>query len=543
MVRTSSTAVLPPLLLLLLASACTPGGAAQAIRPAQTTAATALDEPGSGAECKEVGREGKPLVVDWKPEQRGDLEVAMSQGLAVVKYDCTTLKLLDNCQVDGSYGFKGIVLKQQVVRLSDADEVKVNLPLSGVALAASMEGAVGRGASLDLATALVGNRVSTRTSVSRADLTGVCDGATHFVRGANIGAFVLEQNSNAEIKTAVQIFSASGGGQSTSSKLSRQSDGSLDACKSGSTDGEKPPANCAALLRLSLVAISDGPPAAKPAAPAAPAGGVAVKDEEVGCPPGLSFVEGKCTKPSANTKHVCNRGDVADCKAQCEAGEGWSCSRLGAALLGSSDGGGAAASFQKSCDLGHPGGCSNYGLLLSKGTGVAKDDVAAAKFFGNACSGGDPTGCFNLGSMTFEGRGAQKDPARAAALFRQACDAGSAAGCVNLGAAYDDGLGVPKDAAKALALYKRACEGDRPEGCTNLGVAHSTGAGAAEDQALATKYFTRGCTLGSAKSCAYLGKRYKDGKGAEKDAAKAKEALKSACDLGDAPSCEAVKGL
>jgi hypothetical protein len=537
MVRKGSTAVLS---LFLLASGCVPGGAAQAIRPTETTAATALNEPGSGAACKEVGREGKPLIVDWKPEQRGDLEVAMSQGLAVVKYDCTTLKLLDNCHVDGSYGFKGIVLKQQVVRLSDADEVKVNLPLSGVALAASLEGAVGRGASLDLATALVGNRVSTRTSVSRAELTGVCDGATHFVRGANIGAFVLEQNSKAEVKTAVQIFSASGGGESKSSKAALQSDGSLDACRSGSTDGEKPPANCAALLRLSLVAISDAPAAPKPAAPA---GGVAVKDEEEGCPPGLSYIEGKCGKPTAAEKHVCNRGDVAECKAQCEAGEGWSCSRFGAALLGSSDGGGAASAFKKSCDLGHPGGCSNYGLLLSKGTGVPKDDVAAATFFGQACSGGDPTGCFNLGSMSFEGRGVPKDPARAAALYRQACDAGSAAGCVNLGAAYDDGLGVPKDAAKALSLYKRACEGDKAEGCTNLGVAYATGAGAAEDQPLATKYYTRGCALGSAKSCSYLGKRYRDGKGADKDPAKAKEALKAACDLGDAPSCEAVKGL
>ncbi len=537
MKRTAALAGIP---LLLLASGCAPGAAAQAIRPADRTAANALGEPGStGGECKEVGKEGKPLVVDWKPEARGDLEVAMQGGVAVVKYDCSTLKLLENCHVDGTYGFKGIVLKQQVVRLNDADEVKINLPLSGAALAANLEGAAGRGSSLDLATALVGNRVSTRSTVTRADLSGMCDGATHFVRGANIGAFVLEQGSKAEVKSAIQIFKIGAGGKSESSKLARQQDGDLESCQASTSEGDKPPSRCGALVRLSLVAITDAPAGATAKA-ASPAGGV--KDDDDGCRAGLHLVDGKCTKASATTKHVCKAGDLEDCKAQCALDEGWSCSRFGGALI-ASDGPGAATAFKKSCDLGHAGGCSNYGLLLSKGTGVAKSDSDAATYFAKACSGGDPTGCFNLGSMNYEGRGVAKDLAKASGLYKQACDAGSAAGCVNLGASYDEGLGVPKDAAKAVSLYKRACEGDKAEGCTNLGVAYSTGAGAAEDQAAATRYYTRGCNLGSAKSCGYLGKRTRDGKGADKDANKAKELLKRGCDLGDSSACDALKAL
>jgi hypothetical protein len=537
MMRTATIAAIP---LLLLVAGCGPGSVAAAIRPADRTAANALGEPGSGAQCKDVGKEGKPLVVDWKPEQRGDLEVAMQGGLAVVHYDCQSIKLLENCHVDGSYGFKGIVLKQQVVKLNDADEVKVNLPLSGAALAANLEGAAGRGSSLDLATALVGNRVSTRMTVTKADLQGMCDGATHFVRGANIGAFVLEQGSKAEVKTAVQIFKVGGGGSSESSKLARQQDGDIESCQSSSAETDKPPPKCGALVRLSLVAIGDAPEAAKPATP----GGVSVKDESDGCPAGLHLVDGKCTKlaAAAATKHVCKAGDLDDCKAQCAADEGWSCSRYGAALL-ANDGAGAATSFKKSCDLGHAGGCSNYGLLLSKGTGVAKNDGEAATFFLKACQGGDPTGCFNLAMMTYQGAGVGKDLGKAAKLFGQACDAGSAAACVNLGVAYDEGTGVPKDGAKALALYKRACEGDKAEGCTNLGVAYSTGQGAPEDQAAATKYYTRGCNLGSGKSCSYLAGRYRDGKGADKDANKAKELYKKACDLKEASACDALKSL
>ena len=77
-----------------------------------------------------MSRGSKPLVVDWKPEQRGDLEVAMSEGLAVVAYDCQHMELLTDCRVEGSYGFKGVVFKQQMIRLADADEIKTNLPLS-----------------------------------------------------------------------------------------------------------------------------------------------------------------------------------------------------------------------------------------------------------------------------------------------------------------------------------------------------------------------------------------------------------------------------
>src|SRR5262245_28761698 len=89
-----------------------PGGAAQAVRPEATTGSAALGET---TECRDVSRGSKPLVVDWKPEQRGDLEVAMSEGVAVVAYDCQKMELLTDCRADGSYGFKGVVLKQQMI--------------------------------------------------------------------------------------------------------------------------------------------------------------------------------------------------------------------------------------------------------------------------------------------------------------------------------------------------------------------------------------------------------------------------------------------
>lgn len=513
------------------------GAPAQSVRPTAQTASQAMGEkPDAEAACRDVNREGKPLIVDWKPEQRGDLEVAMSGGVAVVAYDCKRLELLSDCKAEGSYGFKGVVLKQQLIRLSDADEVKVNLPLSGPLLAAKLGGELGRGTTLDLATALVGNRVSTRAQVARSELSGRCDGATHFVRGANIGAFVMQTGEEARLASAAEVFGAGASARSQSSKLARQEDGSLDACKAITSEMDRPPANCGALVRLHLVAITAAPE--KPAAPAPNATFVKVHEEEEGCPAGMLFAGGKCVAPTATVdKHVCKQGDVPDCTKQCDAGEAWSCSRLGTAYVTATgvaeDATRGATLYKKSCELGHPGGCSNFGLMLSKGSGVTRDDALAAKQFERACSGGDAVGCFNLGAMHFEGRGVGKDEAKAAGFFKQSCDGGSAAGCVNLGAAFDDGLGVPKDQAKARTLFRRACEGDKAEGCTNLGVV------SADDPKAAVKAYTRGCELGSAKACDYLGKRYAKGDGVDKDGAKAKELQKRSCDLGHKPACDA----
>ena len=89
-------------------SACGAGQVAGALRPKEATAAEAL---GDEAQCHEVEKEATPLVVDWRPEDRGDLEIAMKQGIAVVAYDCHSIHLLRDCQIPGSYGYVGTSLK------------------------------------------------------------------------------------------------------------------------------------------------------------------------------------------------------------------------------------------------------------------------------------------------------------------------------------------------------------------------------------------------------------------------------------------------
>jgi uncharacterized protein len=508
-----------------------PGAAARAARPEATTGSQALGET---AECRDVSRGTKPLVVDWKPEQRGDLEVAMSEGLAVVAYDCQRMELLTDCRVEGTYGFKGVVLKQQVIRLADADEIRMNLPLSGAAIVAKFDAELERGATLDLATALVGNLTSTRVALGRSELAGQCNGATHFVRGANIGAFVMQAGNSASAATSASLFGAGAGAGSSSSRLSRVEDGRLDACQlSEQAPGGAPPRNCSALIRLHLVPI-----AAQAEVPVR----AEASTVDVACPAGTVLSEGKCTKPTAGVTHQCERGDAKDCGTQCERGERSSCAELG--RLHQEGAGGtprdlprARGLFEKACGLDHGGGCSDLGIALMTGEAATNDPPRAAASFDRACKLGEANGCFNLANLYFEGVGVTADKAKAFTLYEQACNAGKAAGCINLGAAYDDGEGVAIDKAKAFSLFKRACEGDEAIGCSNLAFMFAQGSGTAVDQAQAARHYERGCTLGNAKACEYAGVRHLEGIGVGKDADKGRALLKRSCDAGNANAC------
>jgi hypothetical protein len=73
-------------------------GAGEAVRPDAIRGAAALGE--SGGTCPTP--HSTPLVVDWKADERADLEVAMQHGVAVVSYTCTGIKLRVGSPLGGS---------------------------------------------------------------------------------------------------------------------------------------------------------------------------------------------------------------------------------------------------------------------------------------------------------------------------------------------------------------------------------------------------------------------------------------------------------
>jgi TPR repeat protein len=531
-------------LLLIAAGACGGPSAANAIRPKATSASAALGDPGSAEAgvCRDVSEGGRPLVVDWKPEQRGDLEVAMSQGIAVMAYDCHRMELLPDCLAEGSYGFKGVVLKQQLIRLQDEDELRANLPFSGSILAAELKGELARGTTVDLATALVGNMTGSRLSVVRGDLHGRCQGATHFVRRANVGAFVMQSGERAAVSSAAAVFGATTNGASHSSRLARVEDGIVESCKDASAEATRPPRNCGALVRVHLLPISSETPSnvASPDPPMMPT------RLENACPNGLVLRDGKCARAEAQKAHECRADDVADCKAQCDMNQPASCARLARLIskgkAGNADPAASARLFDKACQADQADACSDLGVIIVLGKGVEQKPEQALKLFDLACRLGDANGCFNLGNLYYEGQGTAKDRERAFALFQQACNAGKPAGCINVGNMYDDGDGVAADSSKAFALFKKACEGDAAAGCTNLAYMYAEGKSVTKDQSLALSLYEKSCRLANARGCEYAGTRYVNGDGVAADRAKGQSLLKRACELGSTAACSIASG-
>lgn len=522
----------------LLSLSCGGGTPADALRPKDPTAAAALGE--GGGTCHQVERYGEPLVVDWKPDQRGDLEEAMHDGVAVVAYSCSGIKLLKQCHVDGAYGYLGMTKREQVVRLQDADELRANLPLSGLKIAGEIGGEMSRGATIDIALITVGKKRTTWQGPTRDDLKGDCDGATHFVRGASVGAFAVQTGTRAEAKTSVQIFGASAGGGSSSAKDVDDKEGDPGACSSASPDSTTAPPQCGAAVRLELVAIGESRAKNPPKQADKPADDkpIAVEPPQEPCPQGLVLIDGKCTAPAEDKPHLCDENDQADCQKQCDKGHAVSCGALGVLAAKSRDFPKALGALKKGCDGGDTHSCVNLGDMTLNGLGTKADPAAAAPLFDSGCSGGDAFGCARLGGLYHAGTGVARDDARAATLLRKGCDGGQARACGELGLMTRDGAGVTADANAATALLRRGCDGGDARSCTAVGELFET-----RDAIAASIYFERGCFASdwkeSGKSCAGLGRVTQAGPMANE--ARSKDAYSWACNKMNALGCAVLK--
>ncbi|NUO54840.1 MAG: hypothetical protein HOV80_38865 [Polyangiaceae bacterium] len=158
----------------------------------------------------------KPWVLHLGAEVRSDIEQAMKKGVTAVAFDCENVRVLE-CQVDDKgYRFVGHAKREEVVREASKDQ--------------TFEGKV----------VTVGEMVTDRTQASATDLKGACQGATHFIRAATVGAFAMELHVNTP----------------SGEKASAVKDGDLAACDAATADATSPPAQCRALARLELVPIA-----------------------------------------------------------------------------------------------------------------------------------------------------------------------------------------------------------------------------------------------------------------------------------------------
>ncbi len=473
---------------------CPSGGAAKKIRSEQPTVTPKSSV--SPEQC-DGSKSYDSLVVDWDPEVRGDLEVAMKEGVAVVAYDCNSIKLLPDCSLDGNYGFIGMTRKEKVVSMQDSDEIKANLPMSGVSFLAKLGGEIKRGTTLDAAMVMIGKKNSARKRASRDELEEDCSEATHFVRSATLGAFVLATSTAAEGKVAANFFGEQGAGAGSSSAESvHNKDGNIEDCKNTKPDAKSAPSQCGAPLRLRLKPIKESADEPKTA--------LATIDVP-SCPPGFVVTDDGCEKPKDDTPYQCDVGDASTCEAQCEKG--------------------------------HAGSCFVLGSMLRDGQGAKKDWKRAASLLSKACDEADAQACRAAGVMVAAGHGVKRDGKLAQTMLTSSCDGGDALGCVELGKLMlsDETL----NAGDAQFVFRKACYGGEYEGCTWLGNMRQEGLGGMKSSPkIANKFYEKGCKEGSSLACYKLGLNTRAGTGTKKDKTKAAELIQKACQAGHEPACK-----
>jgi uncharacterized protein len=175
-----------------------------------------------------------PNVIQLKADERADIEMAMKSDVAVVSYNCKDLRLLKSCMALGRYDFVGTARRDVDLRLKSRVEAEAAVPFSGTRLPLREQAEI-----LELKLVTVGTLRATVQRVGARELNGACDGATHFIHGAAVGAFLLSRESTA--------------GDHQRNAMSR--DGELDACQAAAPTSTHPPTQCRSLIQLDLTPI------------------------------------------------------------------------------------------------------------------------------------------------------------------------------------------------------------------------------------------------------------------------------------------------
>ncbi len=532
--------IVASLLLLPLPSLSGCGPGALPPNPAPQPAEFVDDTDPVRARVTTAKQSSAPMVVDWKPEHRADLEVRTKRGPALVRFDEKTFELMPDCNADGAYGYVGVTPKQEMVSFESRAELHTNLPFSAV----SLEAKLAQSGALNVDLRMVGQRVLDRPTIARGELKGRCDGVTHFVQSLTVGAFKLSTSSAGSAKANAKVFTASAGAESTGSRETLQIDGDFAACDTADPTGSDAPAKCAAVLRIRIVPVN------APATEAAkePSCGDGMQWDGRACVTQVRLErEAKQAAPASSDApptqqtfggYECDIQKARECLDQCKLGNFPSCANLGLHLENGSeqapkDPEKAEAFYRLSCDKGVARGCmflgnyydqrqnyaesakygskaclageqaacTNVAVLAFYGRGIKEDRGLAYRLWERACRLQDWMACSNAGAVIFNGLGVKQDHALARGLFDRACTATGSAGCNNLGMTYELGMGGPMDVQKGLELYLEGCKGTDPFGCVLAGLVAEERLTAADRYSTALTLYEKGCSAAGTGGC------------------------------------------
>jgi TPR repeat protein len=371
--------------------------------------------------------------------------------------------------------------------------------------AGKLGGEVKAGRSIALGMAMLGRTTAQVDKVNRSELTGSgCEGATHFLQRATLGAFAIATGSIGKTALVADVFKIGASASSESSRDASMRDGLLDACRQAPPDSETPTQHCRAPLFAELMPIhgkakvastTDPADAAKadaaepkadstdaPAPPPASSSSNAAPDrvadakketktaDENPCRPGYVFSGGICTKQPTDTGYLCQSFKKDECKEQCEKGNAGSCYNFG----WGTDDAEAMPFYKKGCELGHADSCDKWGRIVRPPYGKTSPDDAerykkAYEIFKTGCKNGSSDACISLAEALDENRNpSMRDLPASFVAWKRGCTLGSSVGCYWTAIGYVEGKGTAKDPQKGLDLLNKACDGGNQKVCEDL---------------------------------------------------------------------------
>jgi len=426
------------------------GKVGEAVRPNDITGSAAL-----GAATCAGSKLAKPYVVDIAPALRVELETSMKRGVVVVAYDCKNLRILPKCKVHGSYDYAGVPMKEQLVEMANQDELNVNIPFSAGKLGAELKS----GNSINLALVFIGQRATTLERLDHEEVTGPsCEGATHFIADAALGAFAMGQSTAGKAGASGELFGTIGAsGSSSSTRKAMTTDGSLEACKTSDPDAPKPPAQCQSPILVTLQPL-DGVP--KPVPPPGDGKSSATASALIDpCPTGFALSKGKCTK-APDAPKACAPNSPS-CKDECAKGSSESCYNYATFAAPRAE---RATYYKKACDGGTPDGCAWYGRALWDSNAKSAANNELIEVVRKGCTQGGAESCSALGDF-LDSRESGPSANHKAGLksWERGCALGDWVGCSSAAAYYR--AFEPSDPARVTALYERACTGSTEGSC------------------------------------------------------------------------------
>lgn len=211
--------------------------------------------------CSETNPTDKPFVVEWDATDAATFEALAQRDVVVVRYENCELEVLDGCMDDGIPGAYGAYQPPRWTsgsvegfEIDNTLDLYAKLPLGAAKFSANVEA----GNRLSLQYFVSGTVTTTRPAVYAEQVAQNprCEGATHFVRAYNLGAFVLNTEARDSESATVDVKGTAGGGGSRSHEAKRlKQGGELDSC---TADTAADLSRCKVPIRITLRELETG---------------------------------------------------------------------------------------------------------------------------------------------------------------------------------------------------------------------------------------------------------------------------------------------